>query len=231
MKTIRSLLFYLGAYGTLAPHAILCVILGVFMPLKARYRYFLLWNLFTLWWLRLTCGVKWQINGLENVPPGSFVMLSNHQSPWETYFLYWEFQPICAILKKELLRIPFFGWGLRLLEPVAIDRSKRNRALQQMLEQGKVNLDRGLSVLVFPEGTRVAPGVVKKYSAGGAELAVAAGKPIVPVAHNAGLFWPAHKFIKHAGTIRVEIGKPIDTTGRTAKDLIAEVETWIRQAL
>lgn len=231
MKFFRSLLFYIGYFGFLAPHALLCVMVGLFMPLRARYRYFLIWNVFSLWWLRLTCGVKWQINGLENVPPAPFVLMANHQSPWETLFLYWEFLPLCAILKKELLNTPFFGWALRLLKPIAIDRSQRNRALQQMLEQGKASLDNGISVLVFPEGTRVAPGVEKKYSAGGAELAVAAGRPIVPVAHNAGLFWPAHKFIKHAGTIQVEIGKPIDTSGRNAKELTREVETWIRQVL
>jgi len=165
------------------------------------------------------------------VPPAPFVLLANHQSPWETLFLYWEFLPICAILKRELYKIPFFGWALRLLRPIAIDRSKRGKALQQLLEQGRENLDDGFSVLVFPEGTRVEPGSEKKYSAGGAELAIASGRMIVPLAHNAGLFWPAHKFVKHAGTIRVVIGKPIDPTGRKARDVTREVEAWTRQAL
>lgn len=231
MKTLRSLLFYLGYFITLAPHALLCVILGIFMPLRARYRYFLVWNAFCLWWLRITCGVKWQVQGIENVPSGTFVMISNHQSPWETLFLYWEFLPVCAILKKELLNIPFFGWALRLLKPIAIDRSKKGRSLQQLKKQGRANLANGISVLVFPEGTRVAPGVEKKFSAGGAELAISAGKPVVPVAHNAGLFWPAHKFIKHAGTIQVVIGKPVDTTGKDAREVTREVEAWIRQAI
>jgi 1-acyl-sn-glycerol-3-phosphate acyltransferase len=231
MKTLRSLLFYLGYYSVLAPHTILCVIFGLFMSLKTRYHYFLIWNAFSLWWLRITCGVRWQVTGMENVPSGAFVMLSNHQSPWETLFLYWEFLPVCAILKKELLKIPFFGWALRLLNPIAIDRSKKARSLQQLMEKGKANLADGISVLVFPEGTRVAPGMEKKYSAGGAELAIAAGKPIVPVAHNAGLFWPAHKIIKHAGTIQVVIGKPIDTTGKDAREVTREIEAWTRQAI
>lgn len=231
MQFLRSLLFYLGYFVVLVPHAILCVILGIFMPLKMRYRYFLVWNAFCLWWLRITCGIKHEVIGMENVPPAPFVLLANHQSPWETLFLYWEFLPICAILKRELYKIPFFGWALRLLRPIAIDRSKRGKALQQLLEQGRENLDDGFSVLVFPEGTRVEPGSEKKYSAGGAELAIVSGRMIVPLAHNAGLFWPAHKFVKHAGTIRVVIGKPIDPTGRKARDVTREVEAWTRQAL
>jgi len=231
MQFLRSLLFYLGYFVVLVPHAILCVILGIFMPLKMRYRYFLVWNAFCLWWLRITCGIKHEVIGMENVPPAPFVLLANHQSPWETLFLYWEFLPICAILKRELYKIPFFGWALRLLRPIAIDRSKRGKALQQLLEQGRENLDDGFSVLVFPEGTRVKPGSEKKYSAGGAELAIVSGRMIVPLAHNAGLFWPAHKFVKHAGTIRVVIGKPIDPTGRKARDVTREVEAWTRQAL
>jgi len=231
MQFLRSLLFYLGYFVVLVPHTILCVILGIFMPLKMRYRYFLVWNAFCLWWLRITCGIKHEVIGMENVPPAPFVLLANHQSPWETLFLYWEFLPICAILKRELYKIPFFGWALRLLRPIAIDRSKRGKALQQLLEQGRENLDDGFSVLVFPEGTRVEPGSEKKYSAGGAELAIASGRMIVPLAHNAGLFWPAHKFVKHAGTIRVVIGKPIDPTGRKARDVTREVEAWTRQAL
>lgn len=230
MQLIRSLLFYLGYYAVLVPHATLCVLLGLFIPVKWRYPYFLLWNAFVVWWLRITCGVRYRISGKENVPSGTYVMIANHQSPWETLFLYWEFLPICAILKKELLNIPFFGWGLRLLKPIAIDRSKKSQALQQLMKQGRANLDDGRSVLVFPEGTRVAPGVEKRYSAGAAELAIAAGKPLVPVAHNAGHFWPAHKMIKNPGTIQVMIGKPIYPDSRTAREITQEAETWIRQA-
>lgn len=224
-------MFYIGYYGLLIPHAVLCVVIGVFMPLRMRYRYFPVWNKFSVVWLRITCGVKYQIIGKENVPPAPFVLLSNHQSSWETLFLYWEFLPICAILKKELLHIPFFGWALRLLKPIAIDRSKRGRALQQLLEQGKQKLDGGFSVLVFPEGTRVAPGVEKKYSAGGAELAVTNNKKVLPVAHNAGLYWPARRFLKYPGTIQVVIGKPIDPAGKTAREVTREAESWIRQAI
>jgi len=231
MKTLRSLLFYFCQYILLVPHALLCVTIGALLPLHKRYRYFLAWNAFSLWWLRVTCNIKYDIQGLENVPPGPFVILANHQSPWETIYLYHAFQPVNAILKKELLRIPFFGWSLKLLHPIAIDRNKKGRALTQVLEQGQQKLRDGASVLVFPEGTRVAPGVEKKYSAGGAELAILAGKVILPVAHDAGVCWPAHQIIKEPGTIHVVIGKPIDPAGRKARDVIAEVETWIRQAV
>lgn len=231
MLFIRSLVFYIGYYGVLVPHAILCVFIGIFLPMKTRYQYFLLWNAFSVWWLGFTCGIRLNVTGRENVPPAPFVILSNHQSPWETLFLYWEFLPVCAILKKELLNIPFFGWALRLLHPIAIDRSRRGKSLQQLLEQGREKLHAGISVLVFPEGTRVNPGVIKKYSAGGAELAITSGVSILPVAHNAGICWPAHGFIKKPGVIDVVIGQPIDPAGRIAKDVTREIEAWVRAAL
>lgn len=231
MALLRSLLFYLGYYGLLVPHALACVISGAFLPVKTRYRYFLAWNAFSLWWLKITCGVRYEISGQENIPAAPFVVLANHQSPWETLFLYWKFRPVCAVLKRELLRIPFFGWGLHLLNPIAIDRSKRGQALQQLLDQGRQRLAEGIGVLVFPEGTRVDPGLEKKYSAGGAELAILAGRQILPVAHNAGHCWPAHKLVKYAGTIRVVIGKPVDPAGRSAREVTREVESWIRQAV
>ena len=231
MQAIRSLFFYLGYYGVLIPHSLICMVVGLFMPLKFRYRYFLLWNAFTVWWLRVTCGVKYRVTGRENVPPGPFVVMANHQSPWETLYLSWEFLPICAILKRELLNIPFFGWGLRLLDPIAIDRSKRTRSLAQLIQQGRAKLEDGFSVLVFPEGTRVEPGIEKRYSAGGTELARAGGKLILPSAHNAGQVWPAHRIIKHSGTIDVVIGKPIDPAGRNSREVTLEVERWIRQAI
>ena len=139
MQFIRSLIYYFGSYGLLIPHSILCVISGIFLPLKTRYKYFLLWNAFNIWWFSITCGIKLQVTGRENIPDESFILLSNHQSPWETIYFYWVFRPICATLKKELLGIPFFGWALKLLDPIAIDRNKKGRALQQVLEQERKN--------------------------------------------------------------------------------------------
>jgi 1-acyl-sn-glycerol-3-phosphate acyltransferase len=228
---LRSILFYLGYASTLVVHASLCVLIGWALPTRARFRYVTLWNRFAVWWLRITCGVQFRVTGQEHVPTSSFVLLSNHQSPWETIFLYYYFLPVCAILKRELLWIPFFGWALALLQPIAIDRSKGRSARNNLLTEGPKRLQMGLSVLVFPEGTRIEVGQEKKYLTGGAELAIKAEALVLPVAHNAGSCWPARKFGKRPGVIDVVIGKPIPAAGREARELTEEVQTWIRQAL
>lgn len=231
MSLLRSLLFYAGYASTLVVHATLSVLLGWMLPLVTRYRFATLWNRFVIWWLRITCGVSLRVSGAEHVPKGPFVVLSNHQSPWETIFLYYYFVPVCAILKRELLRIPFFGWALAILHPIAIDRSKGRSARNTLLVEGPQRLAMGLSVLVFPEGTRIEVGQEKKFLPGGAELAIKAGALVLPVAHNAGLCWPARKFVKRPGVVDVVIGKPIPTEGREARELTEEVQNWIRQAL
>src|SRR5690554_3887553 len=180
----RTTVFYAGYALSLVPHGTISVLICWLLPLKARYRYIVLWNAFTIWWLKISCGVNYRITGTENIPAEPFVLLSNHQSPWETIFLYDYFQPLCAILKRELLFIPFFGWALALLNPIAIDRSKRRTARQIVLTEGTKRLRDGICVLVFPEGTRLEAGQEKKYSTGGAELAINAGAKILPVAHN-----------------------------------------------
>lgn len=225
---LRSALFYLGYGSTLVVHATLCVLICWALPLHSRFRFAMLWNRFAVWWVGVACGVRYRISGLENVPAKPFVVLANHQSPWETLFLYYYFLPICAILKRELLRIPFFGWALAILRPIAIDRSKGHSARASLLTEGPKRLQAGLSVLVFPEGTRMQVGQEKKYLTGGADLAIAAGATILPVAHNAGVYWPARKFAKRPGTIDVVIGKPIPAAGREARELTAAVEAVIR---
>jgi 1-acyl-sn-glycerol-3-phosphate acyltransferase len=231
LMVLRSALFYLGYATTLVVHATLCVLIGWALPLHARYRFAMLWNRFAVWWLGVTCGVRFRVSGQEHVPATPFVLLANHQSPWETIFLYYYFEPICAILKRELLRIPFFGWALAILRPIAIDRSKGRSARTSLLTEGPKRLQAGLSVLVFPEGTRAEVGQEKKYFTGGADLAIAAGTLVLPVAHNAGLYWPARKFAKRPGTIDVVIGTPIPAAGREARELTAAVEAVIRGML
>jgi 1-acyl-sn-glycerol-3-phosphate acyltransferase len=231
LMALRSALFYLGYGSTLIVHATLCVLVCWALPLHARYRFAMLWNRFAVWWLGVTCGVRYRISGLEHVPNTPFVLLANHQSPWETLFLYYYFMPICAILKRELLRIPFFGWALAILRPIAIDRSKGRSARASLLAEGPKRLQAGLSVLVFPEGTRTEVGQEKKYFTGGADLAIAAGALVLPVAHNAGLYWPARRFVKRPGIIDVVIGKPIPAAGREARELTAQVEGLIRGML
>jgi 1-acyl-sn-glycerol-3-phosphate acyltransferase len=231
LMSLRTTLFYAGYATSLVVHATLCMLISWALPLATRYKLATLWNRFVVWWLRVTCGVRFRVTGTENVPAEPFVLLSNHQSPWETLFLYYYFVPLCAILKKELLRIPFFGWALALLKPIAIDRSKGRSALNALMVEGPKRLEMGLSVLVFPEGTRTEVGQMKKFFPGGAELAIKAGAVILPVAHNAGTCWPAHKFAKRSGVIDVVIGKPIPTAGRESRELTEEVQGWIRQAL
>ena len=228
---LRSLLFYLGFYCSLLIYACLCMLIGPWLKMPARYRFFLHWNHFIFFWLRASCGIRVRISGQENKPTVPVVIVSNHQSPWETIFLYAYFTPVSAILKKELLSLPFFGWALALLHPIAIDRSKKFKAINALIQQGKDRLSRGISVLVFPEGTRVVPGVDKAYQSGAATLALAAGVNMLPIAHNAGLFWPSGKFIKRPGTIEVRIGPLIETGNQDARSLTHEAERWIKTAL
>lgn len=228
---LRSLIFYFVFIVTVVLHTSLCVILGIFFPAKKRFPYFVLWNKFIIWWLRISCNIQVNITGLENIPNKPFIIISNHQSTWETIFIYGYFQPLTAILKKELLFIPFFGWALAMLKPIAIDRSKKRSARKMLISQGQDRLNNGISVLIFPEGTRLNPGQEKPWSTGGATMAIEAKATILPLAHNAGHFWPAHKIIKYPGTIDVIIGKPIDATSQSSRELTEQVSTWIKQAV
>jgi 1-acyl-sn-glycerol-3-phosphate acyltransferase len=226
---IRTIFFYLGFFSSLILFTFFCLTIGLILPLQQRYKYFLYWNKFIIAWLTITCGVKVVISGQENIPSQPLVILSNHQSPWETIFLYQFFSPVSAILKKELLSIPLFGWSLALLKPIAIDRKRKLTARQAILDQGKNRLEQNISILIFPEGTRVKVGENKKYQSGGAVLAIDSGAAVLPVSHNAGYFWPSGKFLKYPGTIKVNIGKAIETNGRSARELTQEVESWIKQ--
>jgi 1-acyl-sn-glycerol-3-phosphate acyltransferase len=169
--------------------------------------------------------------GLENIPDAPTVVLSKHESQWETYYLQVTLRPIATILKAELLDIPGFGWGLRLMEPIPIDRSAPREAIKQMLHLGGERLKSGLSVLVFPEGTRTEPGKLGRFARGGANLAIKAGVQVLPIAHNAGNCWPPHKWIKRPGTITVSIGEPIPTEGRSAAEITEQASAWIRQEI
>lgn len=226
---IRSSIFYLGFFSSLIVFTFFCLTVGLFLSLPKRYQYFLYWNKFIVAWLTATCGIKVEITGQENIPNHPVVILSNHQSPWETIFLYQFFSPVSAILKKELLNIPLFGWSLALLKPIAIDRKRKLTARQAILQEGKKRLEQNISILIFPEGTRVKVDENKKYQSGGAVLAIEAGATILPVSHNAGYFWPSGKFLKYSGTLKVNIGKPIETAGRSARELTEEIESWIKQ--
>lgn len=185
------------------------------------------WAHIMLYLIRVICGVRYRVLGIENIPKIPSIVLSKHQSAWETLAFQQIFPPQVWVLKKELLRIPFFGWGLAMTSPIAINRSSARAALKQIVQQGKDRLNQGFWIVIFPEGTRIVPGKKGKYAIGGAWLATHTGVPVVPVAHNAGEFWGKNSFIKRPGTITVSIGTPIDPAGMEASELNARVESWI----
>jgi len=224
---LRATVFWLGflvstiVYGGITP-------LLALISYERRYQILVGWCRFNVWWLGVTCGVHYEIRGLDNIPTEhAAILMANHQSTWETLAFATIFPPLTWVLKQELMKIPFFGWGLRLIRPVAIDRAAGRNAVEQVRNQGKERLDEGIWLVIFPEGTRVKPGVKAKYKVGGAVMAVASEYPIVPVAHNAGDSWPRHSYIKKPGTITVSIGEPISTIGKQPEALMQEVEMWI----
>jgi len=223
---LRATLFWLG----FAPSTIFFSLIGPLLrPLSwhGRFRFMSQWTRFNIWWLELTCGLKYEVHGREHLSGDAAILLCKHQSTWETLALQRFIPPQVWVLKRELMRIPFFGWGLWVMEPIAIDRGAGRRALEQLVEQGTDRLERGLWVVMFPEGTRVAPGKKGRYKQGGAVLAARTGHPVVPVAHNAGIYWPRHSYVKYPGTIRVEIGPPIQSQGREPEAILKEAEAWI----
>ena len=224
---IRAVLFYTGYTVFTTLFSVVGVLLFSFMPFRIRGRFMTGWNLCCIWWLRITCGVKFKVVGKENLPSGPYVAQAKHQSQWETFFLQGYLFPICFVLKQELLTIPFFGWGLKMMNPIAIDRSNPRQAMRQTQEQGLQRLADGNSVLIFPEGTRIPAGETSKFARGGSNLAIEAKVPVVPIAHNAGQCWPADKFIKRPGTVTVSIGKPIDSTQLDSKTLTNQAKEWI----
>lgn len=208
------------------------ILIGLVFPFSVRYKISEAWVWFVLWLSRVCCGLHYEVEGLENIDAEQpSIILSNHQSAWET-IAFRLFLPMHSVLlKRSLLWLPVWGWAMATLKPIAIDRSNQRAALRTLLEQGKVYLNQGLWVLIFPEGTRTRPGAMKKFNAGGAMLAQQSGCPVVPVAHNAGVYWPRYSFLKYPGTIKVKIGPKIESKGRKAHDINAEAEAWIAQAM
>lgn len=208
-----------------------CVLLLWPLPFEVRDRVIKLWVRFQLWMLRVLCGLEFEIEGREHIPDGGMIVLSKHQSTWETFVFQVIFPPIAWVAKRELLWVPWFGWGLAMLEPIMINRSAGKRALDQVLDQGDRRLEQGRCVVIFPEGTRVAAGTRRKYGIGGPILAAKTGYPVVPVAHNAGTFWGRGGLIIKPGTIRVVIGPVIDPKGLEAEDIRQRVEKWIEDKM
>ena len=226
MHLIRSILFAILLTVITVPYAFLATFI-FWLPPMTRHRLITSWVPIMMWVIRHVLGIRYRVIGAENIPAGPAVVLSKHQSAWETIALQVIFPPLCYVLKRELLRVPFFGWGLASIPGIAIDRAAGKDAMSQVVEQGRARLKEGLWVVVFPEGTRVAPGTTRRYKPGGAILAKRAGVPVVPVAHNAGEFWKRNAFIKRPGEIIVSIGPVIPVKGEKAEAVNERAEAWI----
>ena len=230
MQYIKSLIFSIFMIISTVIVSTLAILMFL-LPFKIRYaivRSFAVWNVSLL---KSLCGLNYEIEGKENIPEGTAIIFSKHQSTWETMALQLIFPPQTFVVKRELMRVPFFGWGLAVLKPIAIDRGAGRNAIKQIVHQGIDRLKAGIWVVIFPEGTRVRPGQRIRYKLGGAILAAESGYPIVPVAHNSGEFWPKKQFIKKPGTIKVVIGPPIQSKDRKPEDILADAETWIEATM
>lgn len=226
MVFLRSLIFLLLQVIITPVYTVIAILTFPFHPIT-RYRIISGWALIMLWLLRMLCGIKMEVRGTENIPKQPCILLCKHQSAWETIALQKVFPPQVWVLKRELLWLPFFGWGLAMTSPIAIKRSKGKEAIKQLLRQGKQRLEQGFCIVIFPEGTRIPYGQRGKYKIGGALLGSNTGAPVVPVAHNAGRLWGRNSFLKHPGIITMSIGMPIDPAGLKAEEINRRAEEWI----
>jgi 1-acyl-sn-glycerol-3-phosphate acyltransferase len=227
LATVLRSSVYLLLQALITPPYALVVLATFPLPPLTRYRVISYWAKTMVWLARLVLGIRFDVAGRENIPTAPCIIMSKHQSAWETMALQVLFPPHVYVIKRELLRIPFFGWALSLMSPIAIDRAAGMRSIKETLRQGRERLAQGFSVVIFPEGTRVAPGTRGKYQAGGAWLACKTGAAVVPVAHNAGELWGRNALIRHPGLVTLVIGAPIDTSRLDPEELTRRVEAWI----
>jgi 1-acyl-sn-glycerol-3-phosphate acyltransferase len=228
---LRALAFWL-VFATTTVIAAVLVMLMFPVNLRQRQKFVNWWVGFILWWLETSCQLHYAVVGMDNIPQqGPAIVFAKHQSTWETLALQRILPSQIWVAKRELLWIPFFGWGLALMRPIAIKRGTGRAAVMQLIRQGTERLKEGLWVIIFPEGTRVAPGQKGRYRIGGAVLAEQSGYPVLPVAHNAGEFWARHSFIKRPGTIQVRIGQLIIPGDKSAQEIMQEAEAWIESTM
>ncbi|BAN68001.1 lysophospholipid acyltransferase family protein [endosymbiont of unidentified scaly snail isolate Monju] len=224
----RSLIYFVLMSLTVVSHGLTIAILGRFLGTRFSDRVATHWGRLNISLQRWICCLRVHIEGAEHLPQGGAILMAKHQSTWETIALRGLLAPHQSwVLKQELLKIPFFGWALGFCRAIPIDRKAGRKAVLQVVKEGKRALDDGRVVVIFPEGTRTAPGERRRYGIGGAILAEKSGYPVVPVAHNAGVYWKRRGVKKYPGTIEVRVGAPIASTGKKAQQIIAEVEDWI----
>ncbi len=230
MSALRSLVFLLFQL-VVTPLYAFAMVATFWLPRVPRYRMAASWCKVNLWGARVICGIRCRVTGLEHVPADTrahpHIVMSKHSSTWETLALNMFFPPLAFVAKKELLSIPFFGWGFRLASPITIDRKAGTDAMEQIVAQGRDRFAQGFWIVIYPEGTRIKAGTRAKYKTGGARLAIAMDTPVIPVAHNAGYLWPKGLFGKRPGTISVTIGPPLLPTGKDPARFTQEVEAWI----
>jgi 1-acyl-sn-glycerol-3-phosphate acyltransferase len=218
----RALAFYAGYVGLTIVWACVSLAVAWMLPLRARFAFVAgVWSRAVLGWLRVTCGIRYRVSGREHIPDEPCVVLVRHESSWEIPVLQLLFAPQATLLKRELMQIPFFGWGLRLAKPIPIDRGDPRKALRTLMRVGTARLIEGVWVVLFPEGTRMPVGSRGKFHIGGAALAETSGRPVLIVAHNAGRFWPPHRFLKFPGTVEVVIAPSIATAGKSSREINA----------
>jgi 1-acyl-sn-glycerol-3-phosphate acyltransferase len=226
MAKLRDLAFFLFQLVVTPVYAAIFLLM-FWLPRVPRYKIARSWCHVNLLAVRAICGIRWRVIGKEHVPTTPHIVMSKHSSTWETMALNLYFPPLAFVAKKELLKIPFFGWGFALSSPITIDRKAGRDSMEQIVEQGRARFEQGFWIVIYPEGTRIPVGKRVRYKTGGARLALALGVPVLPVAHNAGYLWPKGLFGKRPGTITLSIGKPIATTGKDMPQLTQEIETWI----
>ena len=231
MILLRSSIYFTLLVLSTLFFALLIVIFFGF-PYNWRSRFANAWGITNLWLLKVICGLNYEIKGWENIPEGGCIFLAKHQSAWETISLRGLLPPNQIwVLKRELIWVPFFGWALYLVKSISIDRQAGRRAARKIIGEGAKHLKAGRNVVIFPEGTRVAPGQRKRYGIGGAFLAHETGKPVVPIAHNAGVFWRRRDLRKYPGTIQVVIGPVIETMELSSSEINRRVEDWIESTM
>lgn len=230
LNAIRSVLFTILMFTTAFIASALCL-LTFFLPYEKRYPYLVAWPKLTIWLAKKICGLNYVIHGAENIPKNNAIIIANHQSTWETLALFTLFPHACFVLKQELLSIPLFGWGLRLLEPIAINRKNRMSALEQVMKQGAQRLKQNRCIAIFAEGHRMPVGQLGKFKIGAAKLAITTNTPIIPVSHDAGKYWRRRAFIKTPGTIVLTVGSAIAPDGLTANQLTEKVKNAIVESL
>lgn len=226
MVLLRSLL-YLLILSVFTPMFVTSFLLFFWLPLRQRHLYCRGWVWTALWLIKHVLGIRYEVRGAERIPAGACVVMAKHQSAWETIALQQIFLGSVFVLKKELHWLPFFGWALALNPMIAINRAAQRDALKQVAKIGAARLRAGYRVIIYPEGTRIAPGLKGEYKRGGAFLAKQAGFPVVPVAHNAGELWPRNAFVKRPGVVTVSIGPVIDPAGLTTEQITRQAEEWI----